>query len=131
MCAVMFDRRNILPSLSNEHIKVVDFLNEKAAVGEFEFSDSVFYWKDNETIIKPLGLRHNGGGYYFAETLAYIANIEDGDIVFSEYDNAWRWIWYVSFYFWSSGMESRLCEAGYSVLCRDFMSHYFYDRKTV
>ena len=35
MCAVMFDRRNILPSLSNELIKVVDFLNEKAAVGGF------------------------------------------------------------------------------------------------
>lgn len=53
MCAVMFDRRNILPSFSNELIKVVDFLNEKAAVGEFEFSDSVFYWK----IMRPLSNR--------------------------------------------------------------------------
>lgn len=98
----MFDERNILPSFSDELLKVVDFLNEKAAAGELEFSDSVFYWEDNENIIKRLGLGHNGGGYYFAETLAYIANLKDGDIVFSEYDNVWRWIW--SFYL-ISGVE--------------------------
>ena len=93
MCVVMFDGRNILPSFSDELIKVVDFLNEKAAAGEFELSDFVFYWEDNENIIKPLGVGHIGGRYYFAETLAYIANLKDGDIVFSEYDNVWRWAW--------------------------------------
>lgn len=53
-------------------IKVVDFLNEKVAAGEFEFSDSESCWEDNENIIKLLGLGHDCGEYYFGEALAYI-----------------------------------------------------------
>ena len=51
-------------------------MNAKAAEGKFEFSDSEYYLEDNENIIKPLGLGHDGGGYYFAEILAYIANLK-------------------------------------------------------
>ena len=40
----MFDGRNITSGLPDELVKVVDFLNEKASAGEFEFSDSVSYW---------------------------------------------------------------------------------------
>lgn len=41
----MFDGRNITSGLPDELVKVVDFLNEKASAGEFEFSDSVSYWE--------------------------------------------------------------------------------------
>ena len=49
----MFDGRNITSGLPDELVKVVDFLNEKASAGEFEFSDSVSYWENNEHIINP------------------------------------------------------------------------------
>lgn len=37
----MFDGRNITSGLPDELVKVVDFLNEKASAGEFEFSDPI------------------------------------------------------------------------------------------
>ena len=89
----MFDGRNIIPGLSEELAKVVNFLNEKATAGEFEFSESVSYWAKNEKIISPLGMGHDGGGYYFAVALAFVATQKDGNLVFSEKDNVWRWAW--------------------------------------
>lgn len=86
----MFDMRNVSPSFSDELIRVVDSLNGKAVAGEFELNDYVSYWVDNEVIVEPMGLGHDGGGYYFAKDLAYLANINDGNIVFSENNNAWR-----------------------------------------
>lgn len=38
---------------------------------------------------------------------------------------------YGTFHFISGVVEWNPCEAGYSVLCRDFMRHCCYDRKTV
>ena len=87
----MFDGRNILPEFPDELIKVIEFLNNKANLGEFDFCDSISYWEDNEDIIQSLGLGIDGGKYYFAVSLAYIANLKNGNIIFSENDNVWRW----------------------------------------
>lgn len=87
----MFNGRNILPEFPNELIKVIEFLNSKANLGEFEFCDSISYWNDNEDVIQSLGLGIDGGKYYFAVSLAYIANLKNGNIVFSKNDNVWRW----------------------------------------
>lgn len=79
-----------MPRFPDELIKVVNFFNKKAAVGEFKICDSASYLQDNEDIVKPQRLGYDDVGYCFAETLAYIANLEDGNIVFSENDNVWK-----------------------------------------
>ena len=79
----MFDGRNIRPGFPEELTIVVSFLNEKAAAGEFEFCDSMTYWEKNERIIRPLGMGHEGGGYYFAVALAFVATQKDGNLVFA------------------------------------------------
>ena len=89
----MFDGRNTLHRFPNKLAKVVNFLNEKAAAGEFEFCDSISYWSKNEKIIRPIEMGHDGGGYYFAVALAFVATQKDGNLVFSEKDNVWRWAW--------------------------------------
>ena len=89
----MFNGRNIMPNSQEELTKVVNFLNEKADVSEFEFSETPSYWAKHEGIIKPLGLGHDGAGYYFAASLAFIAVKNDGRIVFAEKDHVWRWAW--------------------------------------
>ncbi len=76
---MIFNGRNIIPNAPEELTKVVYFLNEKADVGEFEFSEKPSYWAKHEGIIKPLGLGHDGAGYYFAVSLAFIAVKKDGD----------------------------------------------------
>lgn len=97
MKEVMFNGRNIMPNSPEDLTKVVNFLNEKADVGEFEFRETPSYWAKHEEIIKPLGLGHDGAGYYFAVSLAFIAVKNDGGIVFTEKDHVWRWAW--SFHF--------------------------------
>ena len=87
----MFDGRNITSGLPDELVKVVDFLNEKASAGEFEFSDSVSYWENNEHIINPSDYSMSGG--YFAVALAYIAHLKSGNIIFEETNNIGRWAW--------------------------------------
>ena len=89
----MFNGRNIIPNSPEELAKVVNFLNEKDGAGEFEFSETPSYWAKHESIIRPLGLGHDGAGYYFAVSLAYIAVKGDGNIVFAEKDHVWRWAW--------------------------------------
>lgn len=89
----MFNGRNILPGFPEDLVKVVDFLNEKASSGEFTFSDSFTEWENNEDIIEPLRLSLDGGNYYFAVSLAYLASLNDGYIVFPADVNAWRWAW--------------------------------------
>lgn len=90
---MIFNGRNIIPHSPEELTKVVNFLNEKADVGEFEFRETPSYWAKHEEIIKPLGLGHDGAGYYFAVSLAFIAVKNDGGIVFTEKDHVWRWAW--------------------------------------
>ena len=90
---MIFNGRNIIPHSPEELTKVVNFLNEKADVGEFEFRETPSYWAKHEEIIKPLGLDHDGAGYYFAVSLAFIAVKNDGGIVFTEKDHVWRWAW--------------------------------------
>lgn len=80
-----------MPNSQEVLTKVVCFLNKKADVGEFEFSETPSYWAKHEEIIKPLGLGHDGAGYYFAVSLAFIAVKNDGGIVFTEKDHVWRW----------------------------------------
>lgn len=89
----MFNGQNILPGFPENFTKVVGFLNEKATMGEFSFSDSLSCWEDNESIIDPLDLHLDGDGYYYAVALAYIASINDGHVVFSEGTNEWQWAW--------------------------------------
>lgn len=91
--STVFDGRNILPGFPDELAKMVTFLNEKVIAGEFQFSDNNTYWAKNESIISPLGFGHEGSGYYFAVSLAYIATLNNGIIVFTEKDHVWRWAW--------------------------------------
>lgn len=90
---MIFNGRNIVSNSPEELTKVVNFLNEKADVGEFEFSETPSYWAKHEEIIKPLCLGHDGAGYYFAASLTFIAVKNDGRIVFAEKDHVWRWAW--------------------------------------
>ena len=87
----MFDGRNITSGLPDEPVKVVDFLNEKASACEFEFSDSVSYWENNEHIINPSD--YNMCECYFAVALAYIVHLKGGNLIFDETNNIWRWAW--------------------------------------
>ena len=87
----MFDGRNITSGLPDELVKVVDFLNEKASAGEFEFCDSVSYWENNEHIINPSD--YSMSECYFAVALAYIAHLKSGNIIFEETNNIGRWTW--------------------------------------
>lgn len=90
---MIFNGRNIIPNSPEKLTMVVNFLNEKTASCEFEFSEIPSYWAKHEGIIKPLGLGHDGAGYYFAVSLAFIAVKKDGNIVFTEKDHVWRWAW--------------------------------------
>ena len=90
---MIFNGQNILQGFPEGLAKVVDFLNEKATEGKFSFSDSLPYWEDNEFIIDPLGLQLDGDGYYFAVSLAYLASLREGHVVFPEGINEWRWAW--------------------------------------
>ena len=56
MKEVLFNGRNIMPNSQEGLTKVVNFLNEKADVGEFKFCETPSYWTKHEGIIKPLGL---------------------------------------------------------------------------
>ena len=87
---MIFNGQNILQGFPEGLAKVVDFLNEKATEGKFSFSDSLPYWEDNEFIIDPLGLQLDGDGYYFAVSLAYLASLREGHVVFPEGINEWR-----------------------------------------
>lgn len=89
----MFTGRNIEKGLSDRLASVVAFLNEKAAAGEFEYSDSFDYWTDHEDIIEPLGLGIEAGELYFAVGLAYMASKNDGQVEIPEDAHIWRWAW--------------------------------------
>lgn len=93
MKEVMFNGRNIVPNSPEELTKVVNFLNKKAEVGEFEFSETPSYWAKHERVIRTLGLGHDVAAYYFAVSLAFIAVKNDGRIVFAEKDHVWSWAW--------------------------------------
>ena len=60
----MFNGQNILPDFPEGLSKVVNFLKEKAAAGEFVFSDSFSEWEDSEEIINPIGLGIDGDNDY-------------------------------------------------------------------
>lgn len=89
----MFNGRNILSDFPEELTKVVTFLNQKASLGEFNFCDSFDEWGENEDIIEPLNLGIYGGTYYYAVSLAYIANLNEGEIIVPTDCNIYRWVW--------------------------------------
>lgn len=89
----MFNGRNILSDFPEELTKVVTFLNQKASLGEFNFCDSFDEWGENEDIIKPLNLGIYGGTYYYAVSLAYIANLNEGKIKVPTDCKIYRWVW--------------------------------------
>ena len=86
----MFNGRNVLTNFPGDLTRVVNFLNEKAAQGEFFFSNSLSYWEDNVSVIDSLGLNF-GGRLYFAVSLAYLANLNDGNISFPDGVKERRW----------------------------------------
>lgn len=88
-----FNGKNVLPEFPEDLSKVVNFLLSKADKGEFTFYDDLSYWDDHEDIVEPLGLGLQGDAYYFAVSLAYLATLHEGSIVFTEKDNEWRWAW--------------------------------------
>lgn len=90
---MMFNGRNILSNFPEELTKVVNFLNEKESLGEFEFNEMPSYWAKHERIIEPLGLGLDGAGYFFAVSLAFMATKNDGNIILFEKDHVWRWAW--------------------------------------
>ena len=85
----MFDGRNINLGMPKELVRMVNFLNEKASAGEFEFSDSVSYWENNKHIIESFS--YDSRGWYFAVAFAYITYMKDGNIIFDETDNIRKW----------------------------------------
>lgn len=89
----MFNGRNILSDFPDELTKVVTFLNQKASLGEFNYNDSFEEWGENEDIIEPLNLGIYGGTYYYAVSLAYIANLNEGKINVPTDCNIYRWVW--------------------------------------
>ncbi len=89
----MFNGRNILSGFPEGLSNVVSFLLSEADKGEFTFCDELSYWDDHEDIVEPLGLGLQGSAYYFAVSLAYLASLHNGSIVFTEKDNEWRWAW--------------------------------------
>lgn len=89
----MFNGQNILPDFPEGLSKVVTFLKEKAAAGEFVFSDSFSEWEDSEEIINPIGLGIDGDNYYYAVSLAYLAHLSNGRLIFPEETYIWRWAW--------------------------------------
>ena len=69
----MFNGQNILPDFPEGLSKVVIFLKEKAAAGEFVFSDSFSEWENNEEVINSIGLGIDSDNFYYAVSLAYLA----------------------------------------------------------
>lgn len=89
----MFNGQNVLPNFPEGLSKVVNFLEEKASLGEFVFSDSFSEWESNEDVINPIGLGIDGDNYYFAVSLAYLAHLNNGHLIFPEKTHIWRWAW--------------------------------------
>ena len=89
----MFNGQNILPDFPEGLSKVVAFLKEKAAAGEFVFSDSFSEWENNEEIINSIGLGIDGDNYYYAVSLAYLAHLNNGRLTFPGETYIWRWAW--------------------------------------
>lgn len=89
----MFTGQNNLQQLPEGLSKVVEFLNEKSATGEFVFSESFESWAEHEEIVKPFGSRVEYSGYYFAVSLAYISYKKGGKIAIPDDVNIWRWAW--------------------------------------
>lgn len=135
----MFNGRNVLSDFPEDLTRVVNFLNEKAILGEFIFSDSLSYWADNEDIIEPLGLKWDGGGFYYAVSLAYLAHLNGGHITFPEGMKEWRWAWALnllaeyaewlpafmknvisSFQCWSEGVENLMNIAAHTYGRKNF-----------
>ena len=70
--------------------KVVAFLNEKAAKGDFVFSDSLATWEANEDVTAPLGMSYKADRYYYAIALAHIATKNNGKIEIPKDANIWQ-----------------------------------------
>lgn len=87
----MFTGRNILPEMPEELKEVLLLLNKKAELGEFLFSNSFTDWES-----QGRELRFSLKGYairncYYAVALAYMAHLNDGNLVFPEEANVWSW----------------------------------------
>lgn len=89
----MFTGQNIIEGLPEEFARVITFLREKAAMGDFIFSETFSKWEDSEDIIRPLGSKIDMGGFFFATGLAYLASKAGGKLVIPEETHIWRWAW--------------------------------------
>ena len=89
----MFNGQNILPDFPEGLSKVVIFLKEKAAAGEFVFSDSFSEWENNKDVINSIGFGIDSDNFYYAVSLAYIANLNKGIIKVPNDINIYRWVW--------------------------------------
>ena len=89
----MFTGQDIIEGLPEELARVVTFLKEKAAMGDFIFSETFSKWEDSEDIIRPLGSKIDIGGFFFATGLAYLASKAGGKLVIPEETHIWRWAW--------------------------------------
>lgn len=90
---MVFNGKNIIPGIPDEMAKVVSFLNEKAAAGEFEYKNSIDAWDAGEDVIDSLGLGYEADNYYYAVALAHIATVNNGNVEIPEDVNVWRWAW--------------------------------------
>lgn len=89
----MFTGQNILLGFPENMKRVVQFLKEKQGRGEFVFSESPDYWAEHQDLVDSLGLGLDAGGYYFAVSMAYMASLNNGTVIFPEKSNVWRWAW--------------------------------------
>ena len=93
---MVFNGKNIIPGIPEEMAKIVTFLNEKAAFGEFEFSNSIEAWNAGDDVIAPLGLGYEADNFYYAIALAYVATMCNGNVEIPEGVNVWQWAWSLS-----------------------------------
>lgn len=88
----MFTGRNITAGLPDSLTKMVNFLNEKAEKGEFEFSDSFERWADQEDISDSLNLGLDKDNAYYAVSTAYLADRNNGHINVPDGIHIWSWV---------------------------------------
>ena len=89
----MFTGRNIIAGLPEPLMKMVKFLNEKAEKGDFEFSDLLEKWADQEDVVDSLDFGLDNENAYYAVATAYIANEKNGQIDVPEGAHIWSWVY--------------------------------------
>lgn len=91
MDGVKFNGRNLTEGLFEVLERIVSFLLEKEAAGDFVYSSSVTGWVQQRSVISPLQLDHCDKLNYYSVGIAYLSSLNNGILEFSEGVNLWKW----------------------------------------